>query len=110
MTTTDKSYQQMRKEFQDKFFKELSPILQKYDNERKRKLIFAIVSICISCILWVLLWIFVFDFVREAAIHIIVFTFGTSCIIWCAIKKSFENIIHSTKLVIDNRDDFLYFL
>ncbi|EEO8734948.1 histidine kinase [Campylobacter coli] len=25
-------------------------------------------------------------------------------------KKSFENIIHSTKLVIDNRDDFLDFL
>ncbi len=93
MTTTDKSYQQMRKEFQDKFFKELSPILQKYDNERKRKLIFAIVSICISCILWVLLWIFIFDFAREGAIHIIVFMFGTSCIIWCAIKKSFENKI-----------------
>ena len=93
MTTTDKSYQQMRKEFQDKFFKELSPILQKYNNERKRKRIFAIVSICMSSILWVLLWIFVFDFVREATIHVIVFMFGTAGIIWCVIKKNFENKI-----------------
>lgn len=93
----EKSYQQMRKEFQDKFFNKLSPALEKYDGQRKLKLAFAIVGASIFAILGILFGVFVFiadsSDAREGALKGSAFMFCIAWLIWYSIKKSFENKI-----------------
>ena len=93
----EKSYTQMRKEFQDKFFNELSPALQSYDNERKWKLVFASIGAGIFGILGILFAASVFiadsNDAREGALKGSAFMFCIAWLIWYSIKKSFENKI-----------------
>lgn len=49
-----KSYQQMRKEFQDRYFNKISPGLKYYEDERKQKRILAILAFIILLILGIL--------------------------------------------------------
>ena len=44
MTAEAKSYSQMRREFYEKFQTKIVPWVRKYDNERKKKLVLAIIS------------------------------------------------------------------
>ena len=93
----EKTYQQMRKEFQDKFFNKLSPALQSYDNERKWKLVFASIGAGIFGALGILFAASVFyagsSDAREGALKGSVFMFCIAWGCWYAIKKSFENKI-----------------
>ena len=94
----EKTYPEMRKEFQEKFFKELSPALEKFDAERKRKLLYAILGASFFCVLGILLLIAPFitklsNDEAEGALNGAVIMFGVAGATWYSIKKSFENKI-----------------
>ena len=54
----DKTYTQMRNEFQEKFFKEISPIIRQFEQERIKNLIISIVFTIIFSILCVAIFMF----------------------------------------------------
>lgn len=96
--TQDKSYSQMRKEFQELFYKELFPFLEKYEGERKLKLLLASLSFlslfAISLFLFYV-GIFVVDSSdsREGCLKFAFLMFILALGSWCMIKKRFESKI-----------------
>ena len=94
----EKTYTQMRREFQDKFFNELSPALAKFDGERKGKLLYAILGASFFSMLGTLLLISLF-FIKlsndgtEGALKGAVLMYCFAGGIWYSVKKGFENKI-----------------
>lgn len=98
MATIEKSYSQMRKEFQDKFFKELSPALEKFDAERKGKLRLAVAGAVICFVIGILLIISPFFITMSEETSENTFKSGIGMFfmagfVWAIIKKNFENKI-----------------
>ncbi len=94
----EKTYQEMRKEFQDKFFNELSPALTKYDNERKFKLTLAVISAVIFSALGIMFGYSAFivpagSDAQEGALKSTVIMFCLAWGIWNLLKKNFESKI-----------------
>ncbi len=96
----EKSYPQMRKEFQDLFFNDISLQLQNYEDTRKKKLFLAMATliICVIIGLFILSASFVFMITtknKEADIclqlGIAMFVLGG--MLWTLIKKRFERSV-----------------
>ena len=91
-------YQEMRKIFQDKFFNELYPLLQQYDNERKLRLVIAIIFVSIFSIAGLLIFcmIILWDAEGHNRFEILkgsIFMFTLAWLVWFGLKKGFENKI-----------------
>ena len=99
MSEQEKSYSQMRKDFYEKYKTKIVPTVQKYEQERKTKLILAIISSSISAILGSLLLfvaysnggIFAKD--NEGVVKLSLIFYTLSYFAWFWIKKGFENSI-----------------
>ena len=99
----EKTYQEMRKEFQDKFFKELSPALEKFDAERKGKLRLAVAGAVICFVIGILLIISPFFITMSEETSENTFKSGIGMFfmagfVWAIIKKNFENKIKNGEL------------
>ena len=95
MSEQDKSYSQMRKEFYYKYEHKILPLIKTFEDKRKSKLLSAVISSSIFCILGAFcLYIGFLKFdERETAkdlMQIAVSLFGIAYIIWFKIKKNFE--------------------
>lgn len=99
MTEQEKSYSQMRREFYEKYTNKIVPLVKKYDDSRKIKLIIAII---LSTVLFIgasfLLYVAittggVFERENEGTIKMSVLLYALSYFSWFWIKKSFENSI-----------------
>ena len=95
----DKTYQQMRNEFQKVFSEKLAPALEQYDGERKRNFVWA----CICSSFWALAGCFILiaafflspesDSDKTNDIKFAIFLFCLSYATWYGIKKNFESKI-----------------
>ena len=100
MSETVKSYSQMRRDFYEKYQKKILPCVKKYDSERKKKLISAVICSSIFAVIGLFL-LFSISYCRlegdslEGALKGGVFMLGLSWWVWYAIKKDFENKIKS---------------
>lgn len=98
MSKQAKSYSQMRKEFYDKYQKEIVPFVTKFDNHRKKQLIFAIIGSTFFSVLGLLFLIpltgrnvDLYDIKNLS--QIAVFMFIVAWVFWIFIKKRFENSV-----------------
>ncbi len=93
---TEKSYSEIRREFYEKYQKVIVPAVKKFDNERKRKLVIAIICSTILSIPGILCFISLFggDVQFEMVnLRCSVIFICLACFFWYCIKKSFENKI-----------------
>lgn len=87
--TDEKTYSQMRKEFQETYYKKLSPYLKNRDDERiKKKKLVTTLKICLLSAI-----ILFFILTRCLDITMIIFLLGVSYIIAHILKKQFEREI-----------------
>ena len=87
--TDEKTYSQMRKEFQETYYKKLSPYLKHRDDERiKTKKLVTTLNICLLSAI-----ILFFIHTRFLNITMIIFLLGISYIIAYILKKQFEREI-----------------
>ena len=87
--TDEKTYSQMRKEFQETYYKKLSPYLKNRDDERiKKKKLVTTLKICLLSAI-----ILFFILTRCIDITMIIFLLGISYIIAHILKKQFEREI-----------------
>ncbi len=92
--TQDKSYSQMRKEFQEVFYKELFPFLAKYEGERKFKLLLASLSfLLLFAISLFLFYVGISSDSRKVFFKFALLMFVLALSSWCFIKKRFESKI-----------------
>ena len=94
----EENYQEMRKDFQDRFFNELYPVLQQYDNERKLRLVIAIIFVTIFSIAGLLIFcmIILWDVEGDDRFEILkgsIYMFTLAWLVWFGLKKGFENKI-----------------
>jgi len=98
------SYSQMRRDFYEKYRKKILPFVQKFDNERKTKLICAILSSVFFAIIGsiIILYILYLGFYVETeaqseciktVINVAISFYGVAIGSWCFFKKKFENKI-----------------
>ena len=96
-----KTYVQMRNEFYENYNKKIVPVVRQYENQRKVRLILAIVSsILLSIPGLFLLWAGFFlqgldSDSKEGVLKVGIFFLGAAWFVWYSIKKSFENKIKS---------------
>lgn len=98
MAEQNKSYSQMRKEFYTSYKEEIAPFVKKFDGERKKKLVFAIIGSTFFCILGIVSLLALFingagNHDSGSSLKSAVFMFGLGWFTWFSIKKSFENSI-----------------
>lgn len=86
-----KTYQQMRRDFQELFFKKLEPFLAQYESERKKQLCKA--YILASPLGVAGLFFLCFLFKERGAVKVALFFFTLSYLTWRSIKKRFEKDI-----------------
>lgn len=87
--TEEKTYSQMRKEFQEVFFKKISPGLSKYESERLRQFGYTrVVKIAALIIILVLVFL-----TKQIDIGLIVFICCIAGAVCFGLKKKFENEI-----------------
>ena len=97
--TNMKEYSRMRREFYNSYKTKIVPVVQQYENKRKIRLIFAIISAALCCIIggWLLYLGHVnggiLDKSNEGLIKTGIFMFCLAFIVWALIKKSFEHSI-----------------
>ena len=89
----EKTYTQMRQEFQEKFFKELSPALKKYDAEWRKKSLQAILSASFFSALGILSLYAIFATKLSSFILVAIIMFSTAGCFCYVIKKCFEDEI-----------------
>ena len=95
-----KTYPQMRREFYEKYQKNILPCVRKFDAERKKKLIMAssiggvLILLGLVCIFLNFYWHLEGES-SESAIKLAAFAFFGAWVNWTAIKKNFENKVKS---------------
>lgn len=94
----EKTYQQMGKEFQEVFFLQLSPQLERYESKRKGYLLCARIVSGILLLIGFVLLILVFTQIRDVDVARFVFKLTIGIFLfavasWHFIKKRFENSI-----------------
>lgn len=85
------SIKQFRKDYQLRLEKEVMPILEGYENERKKRLMFAVIIAIVCSIIG--LFIFFSLEVRRSTLELAGLCFAGAGGAWALIKKSFENKI-----------------
>jgi len=87
--TEEKTYSQMRKEFQEAFFKKISPGLSKYESERLRQFGYTR-AVKIAALIIILVLVFL---TKQIDIGLIVFICCIAGAVCFGLKKKFENEI-----------------
>ncbi len=94
----DKTYPQMRREFQEVFFNKLSPALKQFEGERKLKLVLACILSGLLSVFALFLLIFGVLWAPDTndkaeTLKSVVFVFALAWGVWYCIKKNFEGKI-----------------
>lgn len=87
--TEEKTYSQMRKEFQEAFFKKISPGLSKYESERLRQFGYTR-AVKIAALIIILVLVFL---TKQIDIGLILFICSIAGAVCFGLKKKFENEI-----------------
>lgn len=99
MTENQNVYSQMRKDFYEKYQKQIVPCVRKYENERKQKLALAMIAGGILSLIGLGLLLLFFlnsswdSDAQEGAVKSGLFFLGLAYGAWYCIKKNFENKI-----------------
>lgn len=99
MTEKAKSYSQMRKEFYEKYTNKIVPLVKKYENSRRIRLVFAILSSFSLIVLGSLVTYFAYiygDGITKGdvdCLELALTLYFLSYFVWFRIKKRFENTI-----------------
>lgn len=99
MAEEAKSYSQMRREFYEKFQNKILPLVRCHEHKRLAKLHLAIFSVCLLIIAATIIIVIaqnnggIFSKSNEGLFKLAFMLYCSAPIVWCFIKKDFENSI-----------------